>query len=63
MPSWTMPTFSKIPLTSQDTQPAMFAICQASGSTVATTAGATEPLAHSVTPIAAVPTTSIALRQ
>jgi hypothetical protein len=36
MPSCTTPTFSKMPVTSQLTQPATLAICQASGSAVAT---------------------------
>ena len=37
MPSCTTPMFSKMPVTSQLTQPATLAICQASGSAVATT--------------------------
>ena len=41
MPSWTTPTFSKMPLvTSQLTQPATLAICHASGSADRDDAGA-----------------------
>ena len=40
MPSCTTPMFSKMPVTSQLTQPATLAICQASGNAVATTPGA-----------------------
>ena len=50
--------FSKIAVTSQLTQPAAFTVCHASGSAVATIAAPTMPFAHSVRPIAAVPTIS-----
>ena len=52
--------FSKMPVTSQLTQPATLAICQASGRAVATTPALTAPLAHSQMPIAAVPVRSSA---
>ena len=52
--------FSKMPVTSQLTQPATLAICQASGSAVATTPALTVPCAHSQMPIAAVPVSSAA---
>ena len=60
MPSCTTPTFSKIPVTSQLTQPATLAICQASGSAVATTPAVTCPCPQSVMPIPAVLTSSSA---
>ncbi len=60
MPSWTTPIFSKMPVTSQLTQPATLAICQASGRAVATTPAFTAPCAHSQMPIAAVPVRSMA---
>ena len=60
MPSCTTPTFSKIAVTSQLTQPAALAVCQASGSAVATTPALTVPCAHSKRPMAAVPTSSAA---
>ena len=62
MPSCTTPMFSKMLETSHDTQPAMLAICQASGSAVATSAGLAAP-SHSATPMAAVPTISAEFRQ
>ncbi|MNC91047.1 hypothetical protein D3C83_72350 [compost metagenome] len=52
--------FSKIPVASQLTQPAMLEICHASGSAVATTPAPMVPSAHSQMPIAAVPVSSIA---
>ena len=52
--------FSKMPVTSQLTQPATLAICQASGNAVATTPALTAPCAHSQMPIAAVPVSSTA---
>src|ERR1043166_4783058 len=52
MPSCTTPTFSKIAVTSQLTQPAALAVCQASGSAVATMPALTLPCAHRYTPIA-----------
>ena len=60
MPSCTTPTFSKIAVTSQLTQPAAFAVCHASGNAVATIAAVTAPCAQSVRPITAVPTSSAA---
>ncbi len=63
MPSCTTPMFSKMPLTSHDTQPAMLAICHASGSAVATAAALACPASHSHTPSAAVPTTRAAFMQ
>ena len=54
MPSWTMPMFSKMPVTSQLTQPETLAICQASGSAVATMPAPIAPSLHSTMPIAAV---------
>ena len=47
--------FSKMPATSQLTQPATLAICQASGSTMATTPAPTAPSAQSQMPATAVP--------
>ena len=52
--------FSKMPVTSQLTQPATLAICQASGSAVATTPALTAPVGPQPMPIAAVPTSSSA---
>ena len=60
MPSCTMPMFSKMPVTSQLTQPDTLAICQASGSAVATMPGPIAPWLHSTMPIAAVLTSSSA---
>ena len=60
MPSCTTPMLSKIPVTSQLTQPATLAICQASGNAVATTPAPTVPCAHSQMPIAAVAVRSAA---
>ena len=60
MPSCTTPMFSKMPVTSQLTQPATLAICQASGSAVATTPALTWPCPHSVMPMPAVLTSSSA---
>jgi hypothetical protein len=45
MPSWTMPMFSKMPVTSQLTQPETLAICQASGSAGRDDAGADRAVA------------------
>ena len=61
MPSCTTPTFSKIAVTSQLTQPAAFAVCHASGNAVATIAALTVPSIQSARPMAAVPTSSAAL--
>ena len=58
--------FSKMPVTSQLTQPDTLATCQASGSAVATTPALTLPCAHSQMPVPAVLTSSaafIAVRQ
>lgn len=52
--------FSKIPVTSQLTQPATLAICHASGRAVATTPAPTAPCAQSQMPIAAVALSSSA---
>ncbi len=52
--------FSKMPVTSQLTQPATLAICQASGSAVATTPALTTPCAQSQMPMTAVPVRSAA---
>ncbi len=52
--------FSKMPVTSQLTQPATLAICHASGSAVATTPALTCPCAHRVMPMPAVATSSSA---
>ena len=60
MPSCTTPMFSKMPVTSQLTQPATLAIVQASGSAVATVPASTTPWPHSVMPMAAVLTSSSA---
>ena len=60
MPSCTTPMFSKMPATSQLTQPAALAICQASGKAVATMPASTTPCDHSQMPIAAVPVSRIA---
>ena len=49
-----------MPVTSQLTQPATLAICQARGKAVATTPALTAPCAHSQMPIAAVPVRSAA---
>ncbi len=61
MPSWTVPTFSKIEVTFCATQPAMLEICQASGSAVASPPTPIRPAVHSHTPIAPVPTSKAAL--
>jgi hypothetical protein len=61
MPSCTTPMFSKMPVTSQLTQPATLAMVQASGSAVATVPASMAPRAHSTMPMAAVPTSSSAL--
>ena len=53
MPSCTTPIFSKMPVTSQLTQPATLAIVQASGSAVATVPASTTPWLHKVMPMAA----------
>ena len=55
-----MPMFSKMPATSQLTQPATLAICQARGNAVATTPALTVPCAQSQIPMAAVPVNSAA---
>ena len=52
--------FSKMPVTSQLTQPATLAICQASGSAVATTPASMVPRPQSVMPMPAVLTSSSA---
>ena len=52
--------FSKMPVTSQLTQPATLAICHASGRAVATMPAPIRPWPHSVMPIPAVPTSSSA---
>ena len=52
--------FSKMPVTSQLTQPATLAIVHASGSAVATIAALSSPAPHSAMPIAAVLTSSSA---
>ena len=44
MPSCTVPTFSKIEVTLQATQPDMLVICQDSGSAVATVPSSMRPL-------------------
>ena len=60
MPSCTTPMFSKMPVTSQLTQPETLATCQASGSAVATTPAPISPCAQSQMPMAAVLTRSSA---
>jgi hypothetical protein len=62
MPSCTTPMFSKMPVTSQLTQPATLAIVQASGSAVATVPASIWPWPHSVMPMPAVLTSSSAFR-
>ena len=52
--------FSKMPVTSQLTQPATLAICHASGSAVATTPALTSPWPQRVMPMPAVATSSSA---
>ena len=52
--------FSKMPVTSQLTQPETLAICQASGNAVATMPAPITPSLHSTMPIAAVETSSSA---
>ena len=52
--------FSKMPVTSQLTQPATLAICHASGSAVATMPAVARSRLHSTMPMPAVPTSSIA---
>jgi hypothetical protein len=52
--------FSKMPVTSQLTQPATLAICHASGSAVATTPALTAPSAQSQMPTVAVAVSSAA---
>jgi hypothetical protein len=60
MPSWTTPMFSKMPVTSQLTQPETLEICQASGSAVATTPALTAPRLQRTMPMADVATSSSA---
>ncbi len=61
MPSWITPTFSKIEVICQATQPAMLTICQASGSAMATVPTSTLPRVHRTSASAPVPVTIIAL--
>ena len=61
MPSCTTPIFSKIPATSQDTQPAAVVICQAKGTAIANTATSKAWACHNQMPTPAVPTSSMAL--
>ena len=61
MPSCTTPTFSKIAVTFWATQPAILAICQVSGSAMATTPTGICPLVQSQTAATPVPTTMEAL--
>ena len=58
IPSCTSPMFSKMPVTSQLTQPATLAICHASGSAVATSPAPITPSLHSAMPMAAVEVSS-----
>ena len=60
MPSCTTPTFSKMPATSHDTQPAVLVICQASGSAMANTPTSSRWACHSHRPTAAVATSNSA---
>src|SRR6266446_10795620 len=46
IPSWITPTFSKIDVTCNATQPPMFTICHASGSAMATVPTSTLPRVH-----------------
>ena len=62
MPSWTVPTFSKIEVTFCATHPAMLETCQASGSAVASAPTPIRPSVQSHTPIAPVPTSKAALK-
>ena len=61
MPSWITPIFSKIDVICHATQPAMFTICQASGSAIATVPTSTLPCVHSRSASPPVPVTIIAL--
>ena len=61
MPSCTTPTFSKMPATSQETQPAAVVICQASGKAIAKTPTSSWFACHSHSPIAEVATSNRAL--
>ncbi len=63
MPSCTTPTFSKIVVTLSPTQPAMLAICQASGSAIATVPTPIPPDRHSAIAVAPVATMRHALRR
>jgi hypothetical protein len=56
-----VPTFSKIEVTSQLTQPAALTVCQASGNAVATCPASIAPPTQSVIPMPAVLTSSNAL--
>jgi hypothetical protein len=60
MPSCTTPMFSKMPVTSQLTQPATLAMLHASGSAVATVPASIRPWPHSAMPMPAVLTSSSA---
>ena len=63
MPSWITPTFSKIEVICQATQPAMLTICQASGSAIATVPTSTFPRVHNTSASAPVPVTIAALSE
>ncbi len=63
MPSWITPTFSKIDVICQATQPAMLTICQASGSAIATVPTSTFPRVHKMSASAPVPVTISALSE
>ena len=60
IPSWTTPTFSKIPVMLNATQPDMLAICQASGRAMATVPTGAPYDAHSHTATAPMLTTRLA---
>jgi len=62
MPSWITPTFSKMLVTCQATQPEMLRICQASGSAIATVPTSTCPCAQSTSASVPVLVTIRALR-
>jgi hypothetical protein len=56
-------TFSKIEVICQATQPAMFTICQASGSAIATVPTSILPCVHKISASAPVPVTIVALSE
>ena len=63
IPSWITPTFSKIDVTCNATQPPMFTICHASGSAMATVPTSTLPRVHNTSASAPVLVSMVALSE